>query len=66
LTLVQHEKADELYRELLGTKLLAVPHGNDERMKLWPGLTTPQQISFEGAGWKRSAIDIVLSSAGAV
>ena len=63
LTLVGHENADELYRQLLGTRLLAVPCGNDERLNLWPGLAA-KQISLEGVGWKQSAIDVVLSSAG--
>lgn len=64
LTLVAYEKADELYSQLLGSRLLAVPCGDEERLKLWPGLSTAREISFEGAGWKRSAIDVVLSSAG--
>lgn len=52
-----------MYRELLGSPLLAVPCGGEGRLKQWPGLAS-KDVTVEGVGSDESAIDIVLSSAG--
>ncbi|KAF4518498.1 hypothetical protein B566_EDAN009698 [Ephemera danica] len=64
LTVCQTENADELYSQLLGTELLAVPRGDEERLARWPGLQAGPQISLKGLGWKESSADILLSSSG--
>lgn len=48
--LIAHtDKADEVYRECLNTKLMSVPRGDAERMEKWPGLTRmDQMISISG------------------
>ena len=63
LSLVDYVDADEMYNELLGSPLLKVPFGNEERLKLWPGLVG-RDITVQGVGWNKSCADIVLSSAG--
>lgn len=63
LSLVDYVDADEMYTELLGSPVLKVPFGNEERLKLWPGLIG-KDIVVQGVGWKKSSVDIVLSSAG--
>ncbi|XP_057375659.1 nitric oxide-associated protein 1-like [Daphnia carinata] len=65
LTLVSCEDADKVYSELLGSRLLAIPCGSEQRLKQWPGLVS-KDVTFKGAGWKECAVDIVLSSAGYV
>ncbi|KAI9554132.1 hypothetical protein GHT06_019404 [Daphnia sinensis] len=65
LTLVNCEDADKVYSELLGSRLLAIPCGSEQRLKQWPGLAG-KDVTFKGAGWKECAVDIVLSSAGYV
>ena len=40
-----------------------IPFGDSERLSQFPGLQ-PQLLSITGAGWKSSAADVVLSSAG--
>lgn len=63
VTLVNYEDADQVYSELLGSRLLAIPCGSEQRLKQWPGLAS-KDVTFKGVGWKESAVDIVLSSAG--
>jgi nitric oxide-associated protein 1 len=63
ITLIDQEHADQMYSELIGTSLLRVPCGGQERLKVWPRLAG-REISFNGISWKQSAIDVVLSSAG--
>lgn len=63
LTLVNCEDADKVYSELLGSRLLAIPCGSEQRLKQWPGLAS-KDVTFKGVGWKECAVDIVLSSAG--
>lgn len=63
ITLIKNQDADEMYEKLLGSQLLAVPCGSPQRLKQWPGLTS-KAVTVKGVGWKESAVDIVLSSAG--
>jgi hypothetical protein len=52
-----------MYQELLGSPILGVPFGSERRLKHWPGLSG-KEVTVTGVGWKESAVDIVLSSAG--
>ena len=61
--MIKNEDADQMYDELLGSPLLAVPCGSPQRLKQWPGLSG-KLITVKGNGWNESACDIVLSSAG--
>lgn len=54
-----------MYTELLGSPLLAIPFGNEQRLKHWPGLSG-KDITIKGVGWKESSADIILSSAGII
>ena len=63
LTVVDYSDADDAYTQLLGTLLLGVPFGGQQRLAQWPGLTG-KHLTIEGTGWHSSAADIVLSSAG--
>lgn len=57
--------ADELYNQLIGTNLFAVPCGNEKRLSMWPGLSCYKEpIEFTGIDQTTSCADIVLSSAG--
>ncbi|XP_050099466.1 nitric oxide-associated protein 1 [Anopheles aquasalis] len=57
--------AGELYSDLLGSPLLAVPFGSEERLKRWPALRASPDILLLGTAGKHIAAgDIVLSSAG--
>lgn len=58
------KKADEIYKEFIGTEFLGVPCGDEERMKNWPDLSPSEIIEIEGKGKSMTACDIVLSSAG--
>lgn len=43
------EKADEVYRNCLGSELLCVPRGDDERLQKWPSLVrSDNKISVSG------------------
>ena len=75
LTLCDTSDAGAVYERLLGTRLLAVPCGADAdadasatggRLARWPGLSEAAggPVVWRGAGWRRSAVDVVLSSAG--
>lgn len=63
LTLIGNQDADQLYSELIGSSLLAVPCGSPHRLEQWPGLSS-KLLTIKGVGWQTSAVDIVLSSAG--
>lgn len=64
VTICWTQEASSLYSQLLGTELLAVPNGDEERMSEWPGLAPGTVFTLDGQGWKESCADVVLSSAG--
>ena len=65
LTVCKTDDADELYRELVGSKLMGVPCGGPTRLSHWPGLKAfPEDITLEGIDRNESCGDIVLSSSG--
>lgn len=41
---VNTDKADEIYRECLGSEILNVPRGDENRLKDWPGLMRTEEI----------------------
>lgn len=55
IMIVRTEKADSIYKELLGTELMGVPVGDEERLARWPGLAPSDVYTFKGEGSKRSA-----------
>lgn len=57
------DKADAVYSNNLGTPLLKVPVCDENRPREFPALA-PKELIITGVGWKQSAADIVLSSAG--
>lgn len=61
--MIGNKDADQMYTELIGSRLLAVPFGSQKRLQQWPGLSS-QTVTIKGVGWHMSAADIVLSSAG--
>lgn len=61
--IVYTKQAQRFYQFYLGTDLLAVPNGDEERLSHWPPLL-PNEITVEGKSWTESGADIVLSSAG--
>lgn len=63
INIVYTEQANKFYRENLGTEILAVPCGGDERLERWPNLV-PKEFTLNTTGWERSCADIVLSTAG--
>ncbi|CAL4170384.1 unnamed protein product, partial [Meganyctiphanes norvegica] len=62
ISIVPTSEASSFYRSYLGTEMLGVPMGNEERIKQWPHLQ-PCNFTITGIGSK-SAADVVLSSAG--
>lgn len=58
--------ADELYQNLLGTDLLAVPINVSDRLTKWPGLQKAKTFSVIGVNSHISSKDVVLSSAGEI
>ncbi|XP_047526121.1 nitric oxide-associated protein 1 [Pieris napi] len=63
VTVVKTDDADEVYEKFIGTELFAVPTGDVERLKKWPGLKKKDAvIEFTGEGLKTCCGDIVLSS----
>lgn len=61
--IVYTEQARRFYELYLGTEMLAVPIGGEERLKKWPRLL-PKEFIFDCVGWEKSCADIVLSTAG--
>ncbi|XP_068629115.1 nitric oxide-associated protein 1 [Battus philenor] len=65
ITMVNTDDADEVYEKFVGTELFAVPTGEAERIKKWPGLQKKEDtFDFCGQGPKICCGDIVLSSIG--
>lgn len=65
ITICDMVDADEVYDQLLGTHLFAVPCGSQKRLSKWPGLSCYKEpIRLTGINDKTSCADIVLSSAG--
>lgn len=62
MTIVRTVDASDVYRSFIGSSLLKVPRGSDERLKNWPCLK-PTNVRIMGRV-DRSSADIVLSSAG--
>lgn len=62
--LCKTEDSDELYNAFLGTKVLGVPFGSDERLAQWPELKASQPITVEGIDKSVNCCDLVVSSAG--
>ncbi|XP_064382776.1 nitric oxide-associated protein 1-like [Halichondria panicea] len=57
-------KADTVYQNLLGSPMLKIPLNEPEgRLQSFPPLES-QDFCLTGESWKRSTVDIVLSSAG--
>ena len=63
VTICETKNANELYKELLGTSILGVPLGQEDRLSSWPKLAS-QTYSVTGIGLKKSAADVVFSTAG--
>lgn len=63
VNVVHTEQARRFYDTNLGSEMLAVPAGSEERLEEWPPLM-PKEFTIKGQGWERSSVDIVLSSAG--
>jgi len=57
------EFADRLYKKYIGTAALAVPYGDEQRLKAFPSLQR-QVVKLVGIGPKESCADVTLSSAG--
>lgn len=56
--------ADEIYSEFLGTELLAVPCGDEDRLKSWPRLKSSDELRLSYTNDHHTPCDVVLSSAG--
>lgn len=57
------QEASRFYNMFLGSELLGVPIGSQERLRHFPPLV-PKEIDLKGITWTESCADIVLSSAG--
>lgn len=57
LLIVNTEKADQVYRECLGTRLLSVPRGDADRMAKWPTLERCENpISVSNCEWEHKSV----------
>lgn len=65
LTIAKTEDIEEIYNELLGTDVLKVPSGGQDRLKLWPQLLS-KDVTISGESYQETAADLVLSSAGMI
>lgn len=63
VTIVKTVDASAFYRNYLGTSLLGVPLGGEERLKHWPALA-PCDLRMTSHDREQSCADVVLSSAG--
>ncbi|XP_025836948.1 nitric oxide-associated protein 1 [Agrilus planipennis] len=64
ITVCKTEDAEELYETFVGTEMLSVPEGTDQRLREWPGLKAGDSMTIDGIHWDVSCGDIVLSNAG--
>lgn len=64
VTICNTSNAEEMYAEFLGTPLMGVPFGGEDRLKMWPKLESGEEITVIGDGDKVSCADVTLSSAG--
>lgn len=62
VNIVYTEQARKFYQMHLGTEMLAVPIGGQERLEQWPKLL-PNEMTLECIGWEESCADVVLSNA---
>ncbi|KAK4316877.1 hypothetical protein Pmani_012008 [Petrolisthes manimaculis] len=63
LTAVKTVDAAAFYCKYLGTEILGIPIGSEERLKSWPALK-PKDFRMYSTGKQSSCADVVLSSAG--
>ncbi|XP_063610564.1 nitric oxide-associated protein 1-like [Penaeus indicus] len=63
INIVETVEASAFYRQYLGSTLLGIPIGNEERLLHWP-ILKPKDMRSLGTGQRQSCADIVLSSAG--
>ncbi|XP_069166697.1 nitric oxide-associated protein 1-like isoform X1 [Procambarus clarkii] len=63
ITVVKTVDASSFYRNYLGSTLLGVPVGDEERLRHWPAITPKNMRTFT-ISKDRSCADVVLSSAG--
>lgn len=62
VNIVYTEQARKFYELYLGTDMLAVPMGGEERLEQWPKLL-PNELTLDCIGWEESCADVVLSNA---
>lgn len=55
ILIVQTDNAENVYRDFLGTDVLAVPRGDPERLAKWPMLCKNKEISIKGRGKDKAA-----------
>ncbi|XP_045130401.1 nitric oxide-associated protein 1-like isoform X2 [Portunus trituberculatus] len=63
LTICKTVDASSIYCQYLGSPILGVPCGGEERLKSWPPLQ-PVNLRVQGHRRHESCVDVVLSSAG--
>lgn len=66
ITVCKTEDCEEIYQDLLGTDVLAVPRGSEERLQKWPALRAAEDITLKSQDQTKSCADVVLSSAGMI
>lgn len=65
INIVATRKADHVYKHFLGTPILGVPIGDQERLERWPNLRPSiPDVDVRSSGWNEGVLDIVLSSVG--
>lgn len=63
LAVVKTVDAAAFYCKYLGSEILGIPVGSEERLKSWPALK-PKNFRMYTTGKDTSCADVVLSSAG--
>ncbi|XP_059486080.1 nitric oxide-associated protein 1 [Neocloeon triangulifer] len=64
VTICNTRSADQIYKTYLGSEVLQVPFGTEERLSIWPGLKQGLRSTFTGIGRMESVADVLFSSAG--